>query len=351
LLSIPTSRDGIAVFALISRIKEQMRLAWLVALAPCQGDASDLSRSNSPDDPAGRGVTHMRHAIKLTVFCLILSSLLFATDYRFVKIDFPDAASTIASGINARGDIVGRYDDVNGVVHGFLLRKGIFSSIDFPNASFTSARAINARGDIAGRIHDASGIDHAFLLRDGQFTQIDYPGAGATVGRGINNAGDITGNQDSAGGERGFILRDGVFQNISFGDANDVWMAQDNGQVLVGDAAAGPGGALHGYIRDKLGKFHLIDFPGLSVPCTSSRWINQRGDIVGWFAYVSAIDDCFSAGPPLHGFLLLQGKYTAIDVPGSISTEPLAINDDGEVVGDYTDKNGNRHGFKAVPKE
>jgi hypothetical protein len=181
----------------------------------------------------------MRHAIKLTVFCLIPSSLLFATDYRFVKIDFPDAVSTIASGIDARGDIVGRYDDVNGVVDGFLLRKGIFSSIDFPNASFTSARAINARGDIAGRMKDANGIDHAFLLRDGQFTQIDYPGADATVGRGINNAGDITGNHFAgAGAERGFILRDGAFHNVSFGDANDIWMAQDNGEVMVGDAAA-----------------------------------------------------------------------------------------------------------------
>lgn len=294
----------------------------------------------------------MRKTIALALFCLALSSLLFAADYRFVKIDFPDASATIASGINARGDIVGRYDDVNGVSHGFLLRKGIFSSIDFPNASFTSARAINARGDIAGRIHDANGIDHAFLLRDGQFTQIDYPGALKTVGRGINNAGDVTGNHlDGTDIERGFIVRDGGFQNISFGDANDVWMAQDNGQVMVGDAAVGPGGALHGYVRDKQGKFHLIDFPGLSVPCTGPRWISERGDIVGWFAYISAIDDCFFAGPPLHGFLLRQGKYTAIDVPGSISTEPLAINDDGEIVGDYTDKNGNRHGFKAVPRD
>jgi probable HAF family extracellular repeat protein len=60
----------------------------------------------------------------------LLSSLLVAADYRFVKIDFPDASATAASGINARGNIVGRYDDANGVVHGFLLRKGVFISID-----------------------------------------------------------------------------------------------------------------------------------------------------------------------------------------------------------------------------
>jgi uncharacterized membrane protein len=295
----------------------------------------------------------MRQAIKLTLFCLALSSLLFAADYSFVKIDFPNASATTAGSINARGDISGRYEDANGVSHGFLLRKGVFSTIDFPGASFTSARAVNARGDIAGRIHDANGIDHAFLLRDGQFTQIDYPGADATVGRGINNAGDVTGNHvDSAGTESGFILKDGTFYNVRVPHSlsTDVWMAQDNGQVMVGDADVGPGGALHGYIRDKLGKFQLIDFPGLPVPCTGPRWINQRGDIVGQFAYVSTVDDCF-AGPPLHGFLLRQGKYVAIDFPVSTSSNLLAINDDGVIVGAYADKQGVGHGFKAVPKD
>src|SRR5947209_10220271 len=136
----------------------------------------------------------MRQAIKATLFCLALSSLLFAADYHFAKIDFPDAAITRATGINARGDIVGRYDDANGVTHGFLLRKGLFSTIDFPNASLAAARAINARGDMVGRIQFEDGNDHGFLLRDGHFTQVDFPNAITTTPRGINNAGDITGN-------------------------------------------------------------------------------------------------------------------------------------------------------------
>jgi probable HAF family extracellular repeat protein len=296
----------------------------------------------------------MRLITKLIMLWLTLGSLLFAADYRFVRIDFPDAAATFASGINARGDIVGRYDDANGVVHGFLLRKGIFSSIDFPNASFTSARAINARGDIAGRIHDANGNDHAFLLRDGQFTQIDYPEADATVGRGINNAGDVTGNYSSSHVfEAGFILRDGVFYNVRVPHSvsTDVWMAEDNGRVMVGDAVMSFDGALHGFVRSKPGDFQLIDFPtGLPIPCTGPRWINERGDIVGLFVYAYTFDDCFADNPLLHGFLLRQGKYVAIDFPGSTSTNALAINDDGEIVGYHVDKKGNTHGFKAVPR-
>jgi uncharacterized membrane protein len=39
---------------------------------------------------------------------------------QFARFDFPDAARTRAFGINDRGDIVGEFDDQNGVTHGFL---------------------------------------------------------------------------------------------------------------------------------------------------------------------------------------------------------------------------------------
>ena len=296
----------------------------------------------------------MRRAIKLALFCLALCSLLSAEDYRFVKIDVPGATFTIANGINARGDVVGPFLDANGIGHGYLLHKAVFTTIDFPGASFTGARAINARGDIVGRIEFADGIDHVYLLHDGQFTQIDFPGASGTIPRGFNNAGDITGNHLNSAGtiENGFILKDGAFYNVRLPNSSstDVWMAKDNGRVIVGDAAMKPDDALHGFIRDKPGDFQLIDFPGLSVPCTSPHWINEGGEIVGLFAVVNTVNDCYN-GPSTHGFLLRQGKYVVIDFPGSISTELTAINDDGEIVGDYADKNGNVHGFKAVPKD
>lgn len=297
----------------------------------------------------------MRHITRTFVLCLAVNSVLFAADYRFVKIDFPGATFTRAAGINARGDIVGFYGDVNGGTHGFLLRKGLFSTIDVPHASLTFARAINARGDIAGWFQFENGIEQGFLLHDGQFTQINFPHTTSTTPRGINNAGDITGNYpnpECGDCESGFILRDGAFYDvhISGGFTSDIWMAQDNGQVMVGDAAMSPDFALHGFIRDKQGEFHLIDFPGLSVPCTAPRWINERGDIIGLFARVTTIDDCYSS-PPAHGFLLRQGKYVTIDFPGSTNTRPLAINDDGQIAGFYTDGAGIDHGFKAVPKD
>jgi probable HAF family extracellular repeat protein len=278
---------------------------------------------------------------------------MFAGDYTFVRIDFPGSILTFANGINARGDIVGRYDDASGRTHGFLLSKGVFSTLDFPGAAYTAPRAINARGDITGRMQRADQNDHGFLLRDGKFTEIDFPNAITTTPRGINNAGDITGNFGSCTDcESGFIFRDGVFHEVHIpgGFTSDIWLAQDNGRVMVGDAAMKPDDALHGFIRYKPRDFQLIDFPGLAVPCTSPRWINERGDIVGLFAVITTPEDCYS-GPPTHGFLLRQGRYVRLDFPGAASTAVVSINDDGWIVGMYDDKKGNTHGFKAVPNE
>ena len=51
----------------------------------------------------------------------------------------------------------------------------------------------------------------------------------------------------------------------------------------------------------------------------------------------------------MHGFLLVKGVFTTIDVPGAVATLPAGINRAGNIVGLYTDAAGNAHGFLAVP--
>jgi probable HAF family extracellular repeat protein len=261
------------------------------------------------------------------LFCLIFSSLPFAGDYRFVRIDVPGATATFAQGINARGDIGGRYNDSEGSVHGFLLQHGVFSKVDFPHASFTAARAINAQGEIVGRTIDRGGNEHGFLLRNGRFTRIDYPGAAATTARGINNAGDITGRHfDAAGNENGFVLQAGKYHNISVPDSltpfhpcsTDVWMAMDNERVLISDFCTDPDGGVHGYLRKKAGEFAIVDFPGAAAPCSALRWINERGDIVG--VYANTLDECFNF--QAHGFLLKDGALGRRILIGMRSSRP-----------------------------
>jgi hypothetical protein len=87
----------------------------------------------------------------------------------FRLLDFPGAAQTSTRGISASGVIVGLYsDDFDAVfLHGLeITSDGAMHSFDVPGAVLeaggTSGFAVNARGDIVGDYNDATGL-HGFV--------------------------------------------------------------------------------------------------------------------------------------------------------------------------------------------
>jgi len=142
----------------------------------------------------------------------------------FTTIDVPDAIfgeaclGTFATGINSvthRGEIVGYYSNEEaGGQHGFLDKGNEFSAIDFPGAAITTASGINARSQIVGSYLDSSSNQHGFLDDQGVFTTIDFPGAspspiGGTTAFGINDSGQIVGFYNAPGGPQGFLTAHG----------------------------------------------------------------------------------------------------------------------------------------------
>jgi hypothetical protein len=119
--------------------------------------------------------------------------------------------------------------------------------------------------------------------------------------------------------------------------------------VLAGTVALDRDAGFRGFVTDRQGQFELIEYPRLKVPCTGARFVNQRGDIVGGFAIINSVDECAPPFEESHGFLLRDGRFTLIDFPGSPSTDAMAINDDGVIVGRYLDQKGRFRGFKATP--
>jgi uncharacterized membrane protein len=283
------------------------------------------------------------------LFGVLLSSALFATDYRYTRIDPPNATITVARGINARGDILGDYVDADGVGRDFLFHNGVYTNIDYPGGADASGRALNARGDIVGVLGDADGT-HGFLFSDGKLTKLDYPGAVDTRAFGINNSGDITGQYTAKFGVVfGFILKQGTYYKLRLPGSNltSLHGAEDNGRVMTGDVMLNADSSLHAFLQRKPGDFELLDPPGTIFPCSRGRGINERGDVAGAFSIVNTADEC---GSPAHGFVFHQGAYDIIDPPGSTDTFVFGINDDGAVVGAETDKHGVVHGFRATPK-
>lgn len=77
-------------------------------------------------------------------------------------------------------------------------------------------------------------------------------------------------------------------------------------------------------------------------PCgrISARCIGHRGGL-------SARRDPAAGGA--RGLQLRNGVFTRIHLPGAQGTDAWDINDDGVIVGRYTDKKGRTRGFKAKP--
>jgi probable HAF family extracellular repeat protein len=93
------------------------------------------------------------------------------TTYKYKTIDPPGSIYSVANSINAKGRIVGFYQDSNGQEHGFLDNHGIYTTIDPPGSIETIADSINANGQIVGSYFDSSGTGaHGFLDNHGIYT-------------------------------------------------------------------------------------------------------------------------------------------------------------------------------------
>jgi hypothetical protein len=74
----------------------------------------------------------------------------FSPGGRFKAFDDPPGATrSIVDGIRG-DDIIGGYPDTSGR-HGFLLADEQYTTVDVPGASFTNVTGINARGQMVGR--------------------------------------------------------------------------------------------------------------------------------------------------------------------------------------------------------
>ena len=145
----------------------------------------------------------------LTLYLTLGVPVSMAGPATFTTIDVPGSFGTAPSGINPSGEIVGAYFDAAGMVHGFLLSKGVFTPIEVPGATGTDAFGVNPAGEIVGIYFDSSFELHGFLFSKGVFTTIDVPGAYLTIATMINPAREILGVFIDGSGLHGFLRSTG----------------------------------------------------------------------------------------------------------------------------------------------
>jgi uncharacterized membrane protein len=173
-------------------------------------------------------------------------------------------------------------------------------------------------------------------------TTFDYPGTGnSTLPQKINERGDIVGIYvDSNSVTRGFIrFRDGSFSDPIVDPNDTVGFTEgrgiNNSRTVVGDYAISDG-TIHSFFLSG-GTFTEYDVPGTVQ--TNLLGINDAGDVAGGF-------DPDGSGI-FQGFVSVGGTITSFSVlPDALSTFAYEINNSKQlVVGYYIDGSGILHGY------
>jgi len=259
-------------------------------------------------------------------------------DFRTIQV--PGAKRTIASGIDDAARIVGAFDDSVGT-HGFLLANDRFTTLDFPGAAWTAALGIGAHGEIVGtyRMPGEPTVNFHGYLRtaDGQFQHVDSPAHKNTIAQRILPDGTILGcrhGDDFGASMRGAVL---PARNYSETTAN---ASMHNGATpdlrrIVGLYNYAPADRSAAYVIDD-GKFTPLVVPGSTA--TTAWDVNPAGEIVG--SYRDSIG--------VHGFLLTNNGFVAVNAPSAANTRVFGINAGGSLVGSF-DAGGRTSGFVATP--
>jgi hypothetical protein len=138
----------------------------------------------------------------------------------------PGALRTVPNDLNNQLEIVGYYVEVlpntDEQAHGFVLSRSGLRVLDNPFGEFhTAAASINEAGTIVGWFGgDQDSPKRGFILEGESWTVVEYPGADSTWLTGIASNGTIVGYAflpDAEITERGFVYRDGVFEDLAPG--------------------------------------------------------------------------------------------------------------------------------------
>jgi hypothetical protein len=218
---------------------------------------------------------------------------------------------------------------------------------DHTDLTFNQLLGINSHNVIAG--YFGSGVaghpNKGYLLNppysQGNYVNENFPGSAQTQVTGIDNKGNTAGfwvNQ--AGTNRGFVEWNGVFQSFTDPHAPRVkgavtqLLGINNAGVAVGFYNDAAGNSHTFQVNQATGVFTAIRIPG--DVSTLATGINNLGDIVGFGTDASGVTT---------SWLLHAGHLTAYQDPGGSDTTALGINDHDEIVGSYQDGAGVLHGF------
>ena len=276
--------------------------------------------------------------------------------YRFTTIDDPvDRSFSRVQSINDAGQISGlNGNGFAGHPYSSFQANGYgplsFSVVSDPNYVQTQVSSLDNYGRKVGRVVDAAGNTYGAVETGGFITAIADPGVPASGKQtsyfvAANDLGVAVGAYyDAANHEHGRVY------DISTGTSTDLDVPGATSTVLHGIDNAGDivgtlfiNGTSRGFV-DGNGIITFLNGPSGALDSTALA-INNEGQIAGQYLDASGYG---------HGFIysVAANAYTTVDDPRAASgTGIYGINDQGQVVGSYLDASGKQHGFLGNPQD
>ncbi len=222
------------------------------------------------------------------------SYLGFFRDKRGVITVFDDNLifGLIPVGIDSSGEIVGYSEVFSGGVSsgsGFLRTKhGKITYFNVPGSSSIVPKSFNDRGEVVG-IYSKDNVLHNFIrTRDGEITSFDVgtPVNNPGIPSSINNSGQVIGYTSTSVLTFNSFLLDIGGHVTNFGPPDFVSSSpskiNDSGYIVGVGYPNVQNFLAHqsGFIRDPLGRFTVLTFPGV-YNFNGPISINNRGDVIG----------------------------------------------------------------------
>jgi hypothetical protein len=228
-----------------------------------------------------------------------------------------------------------------------------FKVVNPPGAAETSVRGINNQevyvGDTATEAQVVTFTENGFVAKDSTLKQFSVPasfGAADTDAQDINNRNVILGMFDirhtpsqSTDADHGFVLDEKGFHKLPDPDTTKYeafpdWNGLNNENEIVGTVVSIASGNGQGFILEN-GKYKYYTPPAPYVELEFNG-LNDREAVVG------EVIDTNNNG---HGVLFKRGQFFVFDFPGAAETIAFDVNNQGDIVGSYTDATTRDHGF------
>ena len=305
--------------------------------------------------------------------CLITFASTCFAQFSYAPINVPGAVVTVARGVNSSGEIVGFYmtatcqyfDIYNATVtncptKGFKYVNGSYIKLMVPNSVSTIITGVNDYGDLVGYYKKSDGTYHGFIwYHQNVVKTIDYPGLKPpylTVPMGINKAGTVVGGIWSISSTGTFPYSGWVWVNGSFSNMNPTapnagspccWSVNgiSNNGIIAGQVFQNDWN--QAWLKQSSDEdFFMAIRPGSIGTDTFATAVNSATDMVGygfegWFA------PHIEANEGSGDFTEVKPTFIQVKYPNSTQTVPYGVNDLRAIVGAYTDSAGKTHGFFA----